>query len=148
MSSARLLYVQKWKDWNTMEDWLVNVTELAQMTKLTCWLRERSTTIFITDWKSLMDFFAAEKKKKWTDGLWICWLERVDCGKKKIMMLAEKERVKYKCAYNCYWDQKPFFSFSLSYYFSLFFSAIQSFIVFILLKTFKIKNISEFTRII
>ena len=63
---ARLLYAQKWKDSTlpTMEEWLVKLTDFAEMDKLTSLIRERTLSTFIDDWKPLMDFLHKNEKNE------------------------------------------------------------------------------------
>jgi len=57
-----LLYAQGWKDSEipTMEEWLVRMTEFAEMAKLNCLIREKTSSI--SGWKPFMDFFAENGK--------------------------------------------------------------------------------------
>lgn len=46
------------------EQWMMNMTELAKVAKLICLITERSTTIFISNWKPLMDIFLKKDKNE------------------------------------------------------------------------------------
>lgn len=48
----------KWKDSElpTKEEWLMEMTELMEMAKLTCLITQRSTSAFISEWKPFMKF--------------------------------------------------------------------------------------------
>lgn len=61
-----MLYAEKWKDSGipTMEEWLVKVTELAEVAKLTSLIRERTITTFISGWNILMDFLLKKEENK------------------------------------------------------------------------------------
>lgn len=41
-----------------MEEWMVKMMELAEMIKLTFLFRENTASMFIANWKPIMDFFA------------------------------------------------------------------------------------------
>lgn len=47
-----------------MEEWLVKMLEVAEMTELTYLITERSTTIFISQWKPLMEFLLKNKNER------------------------------------------------------------------------------------
>lgn len=39
-----------------MDEWIVKVMEIAEMAKPIVWLKKRTKTTFIKDWKSFVDF--------------------------------------------------------------------------------------------
>lgn len=47
----------------TAEKWMMNMTERAKTAKLTCLMTERSTTIFISNWKPLVDILLKKRQK-------------------------------------------------------------------------------------
>lgn len=53
--AARLLYAQRWKDMAIpiAEELLVKMTESAEMTKWTCWIREKAVSMFTDDWETV-----------------------------------------------------------------------------------------------
>lgn len=65
-TKARLLYAKKYNNGKTVkymkEDWLVKMTEFAEMAKSICLIRERPTTIFVNDWKPFKDFLLKMEK--------------------------------------------------------------------------------------
>lgn len=58
MVIAVRLYAKRSKDSGIpiMEEWLVKITEFAEMVKLTYLIRKKTTIVFISDWKPFMDF--------------------------------------------------------------------------------------------
>lgn len=49
---------------NTLEAWRVKMRELEEMAKLTCLVRERTITAFISDWKPLIAFLLKREKSE------------------------------------------------------------------------------------
>lgn len=61
---VKLFYIQKWKDLTlaTTEEYLIKMMEFAEVTKFTSLTKEKTTSVFMADQKSLIDFLHRMEK--------------------------------------------------------------------------------------